>query len=71
MWTPKSREFEDLANTIAYEYKEPPEGKGTSVPEIARIYKLSLPSVYRYLRYKGVKIRPKRRNDEGKFMPSR
>jgi hypothetical protein len=70
MWYPKSKEFEDLADTIIHEYLEQPEGRGRSIPEIARIYKRSIPSIYRYLYYKGVKVRPKRRNDKGQFLTS-
>lgn len=66
MWKPKSQEFEDLANEIAKEYTS-----GVSVPEIARVYKLSIPSIYRYLAYKEIPIRPKKRDDKGKFIPSR
>ena len=66
MWQPKSKEFEDVANNSAREYES-----GGSVTEIARVYRLSNPSIYRYLRYKNVPIRTKRRNDKGKFIPSR
>ena len=66
MWIPKSQEFEELAVNIANEYLS-----GISVPEIARVYKLSVPSIYRYLRYRNIPIRLRRRNDKGKFIPSR
>lgn len=67
MWTPKSPDFEVLANEIAKLYTTDPV---MSVEEIAEFFQLSIPSVYRYLKYKNVPIRPRNRDKNGRFSKS-
>lgn len=68
MWKPRSSEFTQLAIKISKDYRAK-RGNNLSVPQLAKKYNLSKPSIYRYLNHRNVKLKPRSRNAKGWFLP--